>query len=82
MLPRVSGPLLAIAHATQRLELGTGVTCPTMRIHPAIIAHAAATVAAMMPGRFFLGVGTGEATAYGCDLTAGYVEENAAYYSS
>lgn len=29
-----------------------------------------------------LGVGTGEATAYGCDLTAGYIEENAAYYSS
>jgi coenzyme F420-dependent glucose-6-phosphate dehydrogenase len=49
-----------IAHATQRLRLGTGVTCPTMRIHPAIIAQAAATAAAMMPGRFFLGVGTGE----------------------
>ena len=29
-----------------------------------------------------LGVGNGEARAYGCDLTAGYVEENAAYYSS
>jgi glutamate N-acetyltransferase/amino-acid N-acetyltransferase len=29
-----------------------------------------------------LGVGNGEATAYGCDLTAGYIEENAAYYSS
>src|SRR5919109_2688924 len=49
-----------IAHATQRLTLGTGVTCPTMRVHPAIIAQAAATSAAMMPGRFFLGVGTGE----------------------
>ena len=49
-----------IAHATERLRLGTGVTCPTMRIHPAIIAHAAATAADMMPGRFFLGVGTGE----------------------
>jgi G6PDH family F420-dependent oxidoreductase len=49
-----------IAHATQRLVLGTGVTCPTMRIHPAIIAQASATAAAMMPGRFFLGVGTGE----------------------
>jgi len=36
------------------------VTCPLIRIHPAIVAHAAATVAAMMPGRFFLGVGTGE----------------------
>jgi coenzyme F420-dependent glucose-6-phosphate dehydrogenase len=50
-----------IAQATERLRLGTGVTCPTMRIHPAIIAQAAATSAAMMPGRFFLGVGSGEA---------------------
>lgn len=49
-----------IAHTTQRLRLGTGVTCPIMRIHPAIIAQAAATCAAMMPGRFFLGIGTGE----------------------
>jgi coenzyme F420-dependent glucose-6-phosphate dehydrogenase len=50
----------AIAHATDRLVLGTGVTCPIVRIHPAIIAQAAATSAAMMPGRFFLGVGSGE----------------------
>ena len=50
----------AIAQATERLRLGTGVTCPTIRIHPAIIAHAAATCGALMPGRFFLGVGTGE----------------------
>jgi coenzyme F420-dependent glucose-6-phosphate dehydrogenase len=49
-----------IAQATDRLRLGTGVTCPIIRIHPAIIAQAAATSAAMMPGRFFLGVGTGE----------------------
>ena len=49
-----------IAHATERLRLGTGVTCPTIRIHPAIVAQAAATSAAMMPGRFFLGLGTGE----------------------
>jgi coenzyme F420-dependent glucose-6-phosphate dehydrogenase len=49
-----------IAGATKTLEVGTGVTCPTIRIHPAIIAQAAATVGAMMPGRFFLGVGTGE----------------------
>jgi G6PDH family F420-dependent oxidoreductase len=40
--------------------VGTGVTAPIMRIHPAIIAQAAATVADMMPGRFFLGLGTGE----------------------
>jgi coenzyme F420-dependent glucose-6-phosphate dehydrogenase len=58
--PFVWGVVGGIARATERLRLGTGVTCPTMRIHPAIVAHAAATSAAMMPGRFFLGVGTGE----------------------
>jgi G6PDH family F420-dependent oxidoreductase len=50
----------AISQATTRLRLGTGVTCPTMRIHPAVIAQAAATCALLMPDRFFLGVGTGE----------------------
>ncbi len=50
----------AISQATTRLRLGTGVTCPMIRIHPAIIAQAAATSAAMMPGRFMLGLGTGE----------------------
>jgi coenzyme F420-dependent glucose-6-phosphate dehydrogenase len=50
----------AIAQATDRLRLGTGVTCPTIRTHPAVIAHASATAAALMPGRFFLGLGTGE----------------------
>jgi len=39
----------------------TAVTCPTVRTHPGIIAHAAATTAALMPGRFRLGVGSGEA---------------------
>ena len=56
----VWGLLGAIAGATDRLAVGTGVTCPTIRLHPAIVAHAAATAAALMPGRFFLGVGTGE----------------------
>jgi coenzyme F420-dependent glucose-6-phosphate dehydrogenase len=56
--PFVWSVIGGIAHTTTRLHLGTGVTCPTMRIHPAIIAQAAATAAAMMPGRFFLGVGT------------------------
>lgn len=51
----------AIAQATERLQVGTGVTCPLFRTPPSIVAHASATVAAMMPGRFFLGVGTGEA---------------------
>ncbi len=58
--PFVWGVLGGIAERTERLPVGTAVTCPTMRIHPAIIAQAAATAAAMLPGRFFLGVGTGE----------------------
>jgi coenzyme F420-dependent glucose-6-phosphate dehydrogenase len=49
-----------IAQTTSTLRVGTGVTCPLIRMHPAIVAHAAATVATMMPGRFFLGLGTGE----------------------
>ena len=49
-----------IAQETERFRIGTGVTCPMIRIHPAIIAHAAATTACLMPGRFFLGIGTGE----------------------
>lgn len=49
----------AIAHTTQRLKIGSGVTCPLIRYHPSIIAQAAATCETMMPGRFFLGVGTG-----------------------
>jgi coenzyme F420-dependent glucose-6-phosphate dehydrogenase len=58
--PFVWSTIGAIAQVTDRLVLGTGVTCPMIRIHPAIIAHAAATSAALMPGRFFLGVGSGE----------------------
>jgi G6PDH family F420-dependent oxidoreductase len=58
--PFVWSVIGGIAEATTSLELGTGVTCPTIRTHPAIIAHAAATAGAMMEGRFFLGVGTGE----------------------
>ncbi len=58
--PFVWGVLGGIAARTERIRIGTGVTCPTMRIHPAIIAQAAATTATMLPGRFFLGVGTGE----------------------
>jgi G6PDH family F420-dependent oxidoreductase len=58
--PFVWTVLGAIAQATDALQVGTGVTCPTIRIHPAIVAHAAATTARLAPGRFFLGVGTGE----------------------
>ncbi len=58
--PFVWGVLGAIAEATEELPLATGVTCPTTRIHPAIVAHAAATAASLLPGRFSLGVGSGE----------------------
>jgi G6PDH family F420-dependent oxidoreductase len=44
-----------------RLPVTTAVTCPTMRIHPAIIAHAAATTGVLHEGRFRLGIGSGEA---------------------
>jgi coenzyme F420-dependent glucose-6-phosphate dehydrogenase len=50
----------AIAASTDRLRVGTGVTAAVHRMHPLVIAHAAATVETLMPGRFFLGLGTGE----------------------
>lgn len=43
------------------LPVTTAVTCPTVRLHPALVAQAAATSAAMLEGRFILGVGSGEA---------------------
>jgi G6PDH family F420-dependent oxidoreductase len=49
-----------IAARTERIRLGTGVTCPTVRYHPAIIAQAAATMSILSEGRFFLGIGSGE----------------------
>jgi G6PDH family F420-dependent oxidoreductase len=58
--PFVWSVIGAIA-ATTRLEVTTGVTCPTVRIHPAIVAQAAATSQLLLDGRFVLGVGTGEA---------------------
>lgn len=58
--PFVWPVLGAIAQATRKLRVGTGVTCPLIRIHPAIVAQASATAATMMPGRFFLGLGAGE----------------------
>ena len=58
--PFVWSVIGAIAQATGRIRLGTAVTCPLIRIHPAIVAHAAATAQALMEGRFFLGLGTGE----------------------
>ncbi|MFQ6395598.1 TIGR03557 family F420-dependent LLM class oxidoreductase [Nocardia sp. KC 131] len=50
----------AIAARTDRIGLATGVTCPTVRYHPAIVAQAAATLALVSDGRFTLGVGSGE----------------------
>jgi coenzyme F420-dependent glucose-6-phosphate dehydrogenase len=47
--------------ATTKLRFGTGVTPPGPRYHPAIIAQAAATLEQMFPGRFWLGLGAGEA---------------------
>jgi G6PDH family F420-dependent oxidoreductase len=58
--PFVWSVIGAIAEATG-LTVTTGVTCPTIRIHPAIIAQAAATSAVLSGGRFQLGVGSGEA---------------------
>jgi G6PDH family F420-dependent oxidoreductase len=59
--PFVWTVLGAIATSTDRIDVGVGVSCPIIRIHPAIVAHAAATTALLFEGRFFLGVGTGEA---------------------
>jgi coenzyme F420-dependent glucose-6-phosphate dehydrogenase len=58
--PFVWSVLGAVAQATSRMAVGTAVTCPTIRVHPAIVAQAAATTAALMGDRFFLGLGTGE----------------------
>ena len=52
--------LAAIAARTERIGLVTGVTCPTFRYHPAVIAQAAATTALISGGRFTLGLGSGE----------------------
>ena len=50
----------AVAHATERVELMTYVTCPTIRYHPAVVAQKAATLQILADGRFTLGVGSGE----------------------
>ncbi len=57
--PFVWSVIGAIAASTDLL-VTTAVTCPTMRIHPAIIAQAAATSAVLLDGRFELGIGSGE----------------------
>ncbi|HUA75834.1 MAG TPA: TIGR03557 family F420-dependent LLM class oxidoreductase [Solirubrobacteraceae bacterium] len=51
----------AIAYATSNMKVTTAVTCPTVRMHPALVAQAAATSAVLLEGRFALGLGSGEA---------------------
>jgi len=50
----------AIGQATERVGLGTGVTAPVHRYHPAVVAQFVATVEELCPGRAFLGIGSGE----------------------
>jgi coenzyme F420-dependent glucose-6-phosphate dehydrogenase len=52
---------MAAAAEHTKGDIGPGVTCPSFRSHPAVTAQAAATMAAMYPGRFWLGLGSGEA---------------------
>jgi G6PDH family F420-dependent oxidoreductase len=59
--PFVWSVIGALAQAAPGMSVATAVTCPTVRIHPAVIAQAAATAAVLLDGRFTLGVGTGEA---------------------
>jgi G6PDH family F420-dependent oxidoreductase len=59
--PFVWSTIGAIAAAVPGARVTTAVTCPTVRIHPAIVAQAAATSATLLEGRFALGVGSGEA---------------------
>jgi G6PDH family F420-dependent oxidoreductase len=59
--PFVWSVLGAVAQTTEQMRWTTAVTCPTVRTHPGIVAHAAATTATLLPGRFRLGVGSGEA---------------------
>jgi G6PDH family F420-dependent oxidoreductase len=59
--PFVWSMIGALSQATSRMPITTAVTCPTVRIHPAVLAQATATSTAMLPGRFGFGVGSGEA---------------------
>jgi G6PDH family F420-dependent oxidoreductase len=59
--PFVWSTIAAIAAAAPGMRVTTAVTCPTLRIHPAVVAQAAATSAVLLDGRFSFGVGSGEA---------------------
>ena len=58
--PYVWSVLGAVAHVTERVDLATYVTAPTMRYHPAVVAQKAATMQLLADGRFILGLGSGE----------------------
>jgi len=58
--PYAWGVLGAVCQVTERVELMTYVTCPTMRYHPAVVAQKAATIDLLSDGRFTLGLGAGE----------------------
>jgi len=53
--------MASAAERTGKMKIGTSVTAPILRYHPAIVAQAFATLAVMYPSRIFLGLGTGEA---------------------
>jgi G6PDH family F420-dependent oxidoreductase len=59
--PFVWSVIGALATATPGMHVTTAVTCPTLRIHPAVLAQAAATSAVLLEGRFAFGIGSGEA---------------------
>lgn len=58
--PFVWSVLGALSEATESIDVVVGVTCPTMRTHPAIIAQAVATTSLLFEDRFTWGVGSGE----------------------
>lgn len=68
-------PVLGALGLTTSGDLGTGMTVPTFRWHPAMVAQASATLAAMYPSRHWLGVGSGEAIDE--HITGGYWPETA-----
>src|SRR3954465_4538240 len=64
----------AAAHATTRVQLGSAVTAPVYRYHPALVAQAFATLECLAPGRSYLGLGSGESlneTPLGMDWPTG-----------
>lgn len=58
--PYVWNVLTAVGERTKG-DIGPGVVCPSFKVHPAMVAQASATLAAMYPGRHWLGLGSGEA---------------------